>query len=671
MSLFNDNHTRTLRCRFEYVDGLLDEAVRLLDGTRSNSPFSPHVPDAAPVQRKVVADYAQRVRDEMRQFMQSHGIDLPRPHVSSIWAARTTISSAEVAIEELKPKYMRGYGELSEQAARELDALVSRLEDLLRRMESFLAQGAGKDLRSRMDRLERAGAEVDLLRRLEAVITAHGLVEFRPALDALIDRAESAALEVGVFGRVSSGKSSLLDYLLGTDVLPVGVTPVTAIPTRIVHGPAPRAVVHFADASPMEVEPQRVADFVTEQRNPANARHVTRIQVELPSPRLREGITFVDTPGLSSLATAGSAEALAYLPRCDLGIVLIDASSTPAPDDVTLVHALYQAGAEVMVLLSKADVLAVEDRQRMAGYVAEQLAAHLGREVPVHLVSVRGADAAMADRWIAEALMPALGEHRRLAAAAFHRKAGALKEAVVSAIRRRLDRPQAATGDGAWQEAEQAMAAALVRLERARFADTPSVNDTVEQTLDELARSAAADWNGGGASRDLTGAAAAALHRTAQELAAGTIAELTELRQALTDVLRLACRAAGRGPEDADQLPEPRGMPALDGLSVPRLEVRRPVLARLNAGLLQRRIRTRARTELGPAMGSLLNDYQKRLEEWRRRVLREMHLAFVARFDYYRGQAGGASGAAGADGAGLRAALAELAGADEAMARGA
>ena len=41
----------------------------------------------------------------------------------------------------------------------------------------------------------------------------------------LLDRMEGAAFEVGVFGRVSSGKSSLLNYILQTDVLPIGVTP--------------------------------------------------------------------------------------------------------------------------------------------------------------------------------------------------------------------------------------------------------------------------------------------------------------------------------------------------------------------------------------------------------------------------------------------------------------
>jgi hypothetical protein len=58
----------------------------------------------------------------------------------------------------------------------------------------------------------------------------------------------------------------------------------------------------------------QLQEFVAEQLNHGNEKHVTRIVVQLPSSRLREGIAFVDTPGLGSLATRGAAETLAYLP---------------------------------------------------------------------------------------------------------------------------------------------------------------------------------------------------------------------------------------------------------------------------------------------------------------------------------------------------------------------
>jgi hypothetical protein len=130
-------------------------------------------------------------------------------------------------------------------------------------------------------------------------------VEFRGTLSMLLDRMEGAAFEVGVFGRVSSGKSSLLNYILQTNVLPIGVTPVTAIPTRISHGPIAEAGIEFAEAQPQIIPLSDLAKFATEQKNPGNKKHVARIFVKLPSNRLSEGVTLSIRRGLVPLQLPG------------------------------------------------------------------------------------------------------------------------------------------------------------------------------------------------------------------------------------------------------------------------------------------------------------------------------------------------------------------------------
>jgi len=94
-------------------------------------------------------------------------------------------------------------------------------------------------------RLEATGLDVDLLRLLEQIVTRNGLIEFRPRIDALAARHEDDSFELALFGRVSSGKSSLLNALLNTDVLPVGINPVTAVPTKLRYGLELRAAVAF------------------------------------------------------------------------------------------------------------------------------------------------------------------------------------------------------------------------------------------------------------------------------------------------------------------------------------------------------------------------------------------------------------------------------------------
>jgi hypothetical protein len=233
---------------------------------------------------------------------------------------------------------------------------------------------------------------------------------------------------------------SLLNHILGTEVLPVGVTPVTAIPTRVIFGPEPAIDVSFAIGRQERLGIERLPEFVTEQQNKGNDKQVTRIVVEFPSRRLEDGIVFVDTPGLGSLATAGAAETLAYLPRCDLGVLLVDSASTLTEDDVGTIRMLLEVGIPASILLSKADLIEPEDRERAVAYTKEKIRERLGVGLPVIPVSVAPSDAILLDLWFDAEIAPVYARHRELARQSIRRKIGLLRESVASALRMALGR---------------------------------------------------------------------------------------------------------------------------------------------------------------------------------------------------------------------------------------
>jgi GTP-binding protein EngB required for normal cell division len=471
MHSFSEHHQRHVRTTFQYIDKLLSEAEHTMADAGSPSPFRMHSDDTTPIQRKVTHDYILRIREAMRRVMDELNIPPSEPQSGAVWAAAINLMFCSISLNELTPDRMQAYGPLSPEAAQKLDGIRAELDGLVAKLRSYLGKGAGGDLQQRLQQLGKTGDEIHLLSEIERIVTAHGLVEFRGMLSMLLDRMESAAFEVGVFGRVSSGKSSLLKYILQTDVLPVGVTPVTAIPTRISHGPVAEAGIEFAEAQPQIVPLSELPEFATEQKNPGNKKHVTRIFVKLPSARLAEGVTFVDTPGLGSLAVAGAEETIAYLPRCDLGIVLIDASAGLTPDDVIVVQALYQAGANAMVLISKADLFSAADREQMIAYVKTNLSSELHVEPPVHAISVFRADAALCDRWFESELRPSLAQHHELAITSQKRKIDALREAVIGALERRLQvGSEAVSGKSATppEEATEALRNGDQVLERAQ-----------------------------------------------------------------------------------------------------------------------------------------------------------------------------------------------------------
>jgi GTP-binding protein EngB required for normal cell division len=376
----NSFQKRHLQSICEYVDGLLTDMESILAAAASQSAFQKYKNDVSPAQRKVVADYLSRIRAQMIRVLESQDLVPDVNRFGAAHALRVTLIAAQVALEDLAPKAMRGYGQVLEGTIQDLNGIVNELQGLAQKLSKYLSQGLGQDLQGRLARLEQTCDGIGLLKLLERIITDQGLVEFRPGLSVVVDHLERNDFEIALFGRVSSGKSSLLNHILQSDVLPVGVTPITAVPTRIKYGTKPRLTVWFANKEAEQHNIERLPEYVSELENSGNTKHVTRIVLEYPSPRLSSGVIFVDTPGLGSLATSGAAETLAYLPRCDLGVVLIDAGSTLTQEDLSTIGTLYQAAIPAMLLLSKADLLDPGEQVQSLKYISDPARFGYGRK---------------------------------------------------------------------------------------------------------------------------------------------------------------------------------------------------------------------------------------------------------------------------------------------------
>jgi GTP-binding protein EngB required for normal cell division len=434
----NPNHVRRLSVTCRYIDKLLAEMESALNVPASKVAFPQYTLDISPSQRRVIEDYIGRIRAQLIRVLDGQGVERPPADIPVSRSLHSHLTFVDIAAEELKPEYMRGYGEVLPEATVELNGISGEVQSLVRQLDEYLMRASSENLQERLERLEQTGDEVLLLKKLESIIGEYGLVEFRSTLSMILDRLEDNRFEIAIFGRVSCGKSSLLNNILGINVLPVGVTPITSVPTRLLYADSPKVDVWFASRAPERFEISRLPEFVAEQFNPANEKHVTRILVQLPSPRLRDGITFVDTPGLGSLATRGSAETLAYLPRCDLGVVMIDAGSTLTPDDLQTIQILYEAAIPATVLLSKADLLTPQDHTRIIEYVKDHIKRELHLDLAVHPVSVVPGSQDLLTHWFEKDIAPLYGQRQELKIQSIRRKLGALRQSVEMALRSRL-----------------------------------------------------------------------------------------------------------------------------------------------------------------------------------------------------------------------------------------
>jgi GTP-binding protein EngB required for normal cell division len=435
----NEHQQTRLRVTCQYIDKLLGDAEDILHAATSQSPFPRYIADIAPAQIRVIEDHIRRLRSQLVRTLAWQQMRPTPPDIPATRAIRSNLTFVDIAIEELKPHYMRGFGAVPDDAVSELNGVVHELRALISGMERYL-QEMNQDLEERLLQLERTGFDVVLLRLMEQIATRNRLVEFRLGIDALVCRLEEDTFEVALFGRVSAGKSSLLNALLGTAVVPVGVNPITAIPTKLRYGNAPKVAVAYGDGRKAQVSIEELSRLVTEQGNPGNYKNIVRAIVEVPSPRLREGIMLVDTPGIGSLAKRGGAETLAYLPSCDLALLLIDAGATLNEEDIGTLRLLYQAGIPALVLLSKCDLLGNGDLESAISYIEEQIKHELAISATVHPLSALSNYSGVLDRFFAGELLPRFEKARALREASIARKIGAMREAILAAIEGNLSR---------------------------------------------------------------------------------------------------------------------------------------------------------------------------------------------------------------------------------------
>jgi septin family protein len=87
----------------------------------------------------------------------------------------------------------------------------------------------------------------DLLAAALADVAILGTDRDRDQVAAIRDRLMSVRLRVLVAGEAKLGKSTLVNAFLGQPVLPVGVTPLTAVATTVRYGDSPHAEARFAD----------------------------------------------------------------------------------------------------------------------------------------------------------------------------------------------------------------------------------------------------------------------------------------------------------------------------------------------------------------------------------------------------------------------------------------
>src|SRR5271163_221011 len=221
---------------------------------------------------------------------------------------------------------------------------------------------------------ERRSIEEVVRTLLAMADSGEGNRSLREKLFLLGTKLASGQLHLAVLGQMKRGKSSFINALLGSEVLPTGVLPVTAIITEIKYGAVSEATIVYATGGLRQpVELDSLADYITESGNPGNQKQVATVQVTYPSPFLEGGIVLIDTPGIGSTHTHNTQITESYLEHVDAGIIFLSIDPPITEVESQFIRRIKEDVPKLFFILNKTDIASAEEVDAIRCFLEKEL----------------------------------------------------------------------------------------------------------------------------------------------------------------------------------------------------------------------------------------------------------------------------------------------------------
>lgn len=179
---------------------------------------------------------------------------------------------------------------------------------------------------------------------------------------------------LAVVGQFKRGKSTLMNAIIGKEILPTGVVPITSAITTLKYGPAEKLKINRPNLIfPEELPVSALSEYVTEQENPSNQKDIKNACLELPVPFLRYGIEFVDTPGIGSTIPANSITAYNFLPECDAVLFVTGVDIPFSNVELEFLKDIQQSVNKIFFVVNKIDLTTEAGQEEIVSYISKSL----------------------------------------------------------------------------------------------------------------------------------------------------------------------------------------------------------------------------------------------------------------------------------------------------------
>jgi GTPase SAR1 family protein len=227
----------------------------------------------------------------------------------------------------------------------------------------------------------------ELLKCIDSILTIESITG--GICEELRGKIENNIFNLVVLGQFKRGKTTLINALLGAEILPTAIVPLTSIATILKYGEALNIKVYFNDGRVTEIEPPTLTRYVTEKGNPRNEKDVQEVIITYPSSYLKDGVRLIDTPGVGSVYEHNTDVAYQYLPKSDAALFLLSVDQPVSKAELDFLKDVKEYSHRIFFLQNKADYVGSEDLSESISFSKKIIEECMGSEVKIFPLSAK------------------------------------------------------------------------------------------------------------------------------------------------------------------------------------------------------------------------------------------------------------------------------------------
>jgi GTPase Era involved in 16S rRNA processing len=227
----------------------------------------------------------------------------------------------------------------------------------------------------------------ELLKTIDSMSAIEGVTG--SPCEELKEKIQNNVFNLVVLGQFKRGKTSLINALLGAEILPTAVVPLTSIATILKYGETLNIKVYFIDGKMIEIQPETLSQYVTEKGNPRNEKNVQEVMITYPSTYLKDGVRLIDTPGVGSIYQHNTDVAYQYLPKSDAALFLLSVDQPVGQAELDFLKDVKEYSHRIFFLQNKADYVGTEDLNESISFSKRIIEECMGREVKIFPLSAK------------------------------------------------------------------------------------------------------------------------------------------------------------------------------------------------------------------------------------------------------------------------------------------